>query len=113
MTRTFPASRENLSGYKKKCINKYCVDKKQEKDLYMEEYETRNKINLLCYKTKGKFPTKNEMKKYGNCFDKLASKTNINKKISKTIKCIKKKCSKDKFISRTKTMNNKTINNKK
>ena len=112
MSRRFPAySNIDISKYKKSCINKKCTTKKEEKDLYMEEYNTRNMINQKCYKFASQTPTVKELSNYEKCFDKYAKNSKLNKKIIKKIKCIKTKCGNNLFNNKKK--NNSKKNNRK
>jgi len=80
--RSFPAARDiDITTYKQSCLKKDC---KQYSNLYPEEYKVRSYLNMVCQKEKD----------FGKCFDELAKKTIINKKITERNKCLKKKCNK-------------------
>ena len=88
--RTFPAARDlDITQYKQSCLKKQC--EQFSANLYDEEYKTRSYLNMVCAKQKN----------FGKCFDNLAKKTIINRKITERNKCLKKKCSKQIWKYRT------------
>jgi hypothetical protein len=87
--RSFPAARDvDITQYKQSCLNKQC---KEYANLYPEEYKARSYLNMVCAKEKD----------FGKCFDNIAKKTIINRKLTERNKCLKKKCSKQMWKRRT------------
>jgi hypothetical protein len=99
--RSFPAARDvDITQYKQSCLNKQC---KEYANLYPEEYKARSYLNMVCAKraiAQVRAISAKE-KDFGKCFDNMAKKTIINRKLTERNKCLKKKCSKQMWKRRT------------
>ena len=135
MSRMFPAERGDIrmSAFDEKCMSKKCIKRKMS-DIYTMETTERDKISRECLKDDfQKYAMKkpyNEkkylagLKKWEQCFDKVAIKSPYNKYYLDMLECGKKhKCYSKSYINKgnkrnmiennnkTKKTNNKTNKN--